>query len=353
MPTNPPIIVCLVMSDLGLGDGAYVREANQALVELAKAGLVDFSVAGVLPPELTMDLGYEDLGLPLAGSKLPGMMTQAAAEALLDSGIDCELLLLSTPLLLQPALDRIANKKVVAEAVLVLDNEGYQAPVGTPPVPVYVVRYSIKDGAFLCGVAAAQSSVTSFFTAIAYSGDPQAEEFLAAVEAGAKYYKSSSFVAKITVPADGETGLVTPENFRTALSRVKSQLGSAFRSNHFIVSLGRATPTILRALSGAPENAYVLGGYSDYRNIRPAKIVGCIEKHPGVALEIILRKAGSVSGIAGMATSGFIELGMAEGAVGFTSFEMYSRYNPDGEDIEDTVEGVKALIEAGELDADY
>ena len=88
-------------------------------------------------------------------------------------------------------------------------------------------------------------------------------------------------------------------------------------------------------------------------HIRAARIVGCIEKYPGVALEIILEKAGSVAGLGGLFTDGFYELSMADGAVGFTSFDKYTQYNPDGEDIEDVVEGVEALIEVGELDADY
>ncbi len=349
-PPVPAIEVCMVFTGLGLADGAYVRDANRALVKLEKDGVVDYSSVGELPIELIMDLGYEDVGLPVPGSTKIGEMTVPAAEALLDEGIECELLVLTTPLLIEPAIERIDSGNLIAQAILVLDNEGYKPPAATPPVPVYVVRYNIKDGAFLCGVAAAQSSISSFCTAIAYDGDPQADEFISAVIAGAKYHKSSSFVANIVVPADPVSGLVTPRNFRTALNRVTEEMGPTFQSNHYILSLGRATPTVMRELT---SKGYVLGGYSDYRNIRPARIVGCIEKYPGVALEIILGKAGSAAGLGGLFTNGFFEVSMADGAVGFTSFDKYTQYNPDGEDIEDVVEGVKALIEVGELDADY
>ena len=46
---------------------------------------------------------------------------------------------------------------------------------------------------------------------------------------------------------------------------------------------------------------------------------------------------------------GVVAVGLEQDAVGFTSFELYARHNPDGDDIAEGVEGAWAEIRAGEL----
>jgi hypothetical protein len=83
-------------------------------------------------------------------------------------------------------------------------------------------------------------------------------------------------------------------------------------------------------------------------------VVGCALKKPGSALHYILDQAQSTEELVTLAgEDGYIELGLEQDAVGFTDFELYSRYNPDGEDIMEAVDGVRRLIEVDELGYDY
>jgi hypothetical protein len=347
------LTICLVRSDLGLGDGEFIRETDAMLAELAKAGALTYTPVGELPSAMIIEANTYDVGLPMAQGGEPGTMTREAAAELLDQVQPCDWLVLSAPALVAPALERITAGKLTAKAIILLDEEGWAARPESPPVPVISVRYKIKDVAFLLGVAAAQSSNNGQFVAMANENDPQAEEFLNAVAMGAKYQTSGAVTLTATLPVDPVTGLVTPETFQTAFVQIKERAGTAFAANHFVLALGRATPTIMYALTQSPVNGYVLGGYADYRQIRPARVVGCALKHPSVALRNLLEHAATGADLAQLAPQGYVEFGIKDEAVGFTSFDQYSRYNADGDDIRDAVVNVEALIKAGELDYEY
>ena len=346
------LCISFVYSDLGLGDGSFVREVDALLSDLANAGEITYQPVGDLPAELLIEASSFDVGLPGDGSQ-PGTMTLEAASVLLDEIQPCDWLVLSTPRLVAPALERIAAGMLEAEAVVVLDEDGWVEPEAEPPVPVIRVRYVIKDVAFMLGVAAAQSSNNGQFVALANEADPQASAFLDAVAAGAKYHTSGAVTFTATLPVDPATGVVEPEDFRTTIELIKSQVGAAFAANHYIVNLGRTTPTIMYSLTLSPTNGYVLGAYADYRQIRPARVVGCAVKHPAVALQYLLEHAATAEDLEALAPQQFIELGLTDGAVGFTDFDLYSRYNPDGDDIRESVENVENLIKADELDEEY
>jgi hypothetical protein len=76
--------VALIASDLGLGDGAFVREADLALAELAEKGAIGYRLVGTMPEPLNVEAGVRDVGLPHSGSLRPGEMVLSEAEALLD-----------------------------------------------------------------------------------------------------------------------------------------------------------------------------------------------------------------------------------------------------------------------------
>jgi basic membrane lipoprotein Med (substrate-binding protein (PBP1-ABC) superfamily) len=352
-PLASPIDVVLVLTDLGIGDGSYAREADATLKALDADGRVSYTAVGELPSELSVEGISGDVGLPASGAGSPGAMDLTAAEALFANVPDCELLVLTSPLVLDRALSGITAGEYTADAVLLLDNDGYTPPEEAPPVPVYVVRYGIKDVAFLSGVAAAQSANVSMFVALAAQSDPQAEDYLSAVRAGARFQSSGATVETAVIPVDPELGYVTPELFLEAIRQLREEAGPYFQTNHYMINLGRATPTVMLAMSSDPDNAYVIGAYADYRRVRPARVVGCALKLPGNALDHILRQVSDVGGLAGLATDAVIELGLNEDAVGFTDFELYGRYNPDSEDIRQVVERIESLIRVDELDYDY
>jgi hypothetical protein len=78
--------------------------------------------------------------------------------------------------------------------------------------------------------------------------------------------------------------------------------------------------------------------------------LGCAEKRPGAVLSYIFSELGDGT-LAELADeTGMIKVGLDQGAIGFTDFDMYSRYNPDGDDIAEAVENVWAEIQVGELD---
>ena len=350
---EPSLTIALVRSDLGLGDGSYVRELDAVLNEMEEAGKIDYRPVGELPSPLEMEAGQWDVGLPLVGSDEPGTMTTQQATSLLDEVEDCDLLVLTAPALVNPALAAIADGSFSAGAILLVSG---QLPVISDQLPghcpLYSVYYRIKDVAFLCGVAAAVSSNTGMFTVLASEADPDADEFLDAVEKGAKYMTTGAQVLTAIVPV-GEDGEVTTESFKRTLLRVFEEGGPAFKCNHFIVALGRSTPSIMLALSSNPTNGYVVGAYADYRQVRPARVVGCALKRPGMALRYILDNLHTGVDLADLAEDGVITVGLEEEAVGFTSFELYGRSNPDSEDIEQAVRDAEKYIRAGELEYDY
>lgn len=347
---KPVLSACLVRTDLGLGDGYLVRESDAVLTELAKAGRITYLTVGELPKERVLEGGVGDIGLPDQFSNEPGSMTLNQARALLGKAPASDLLLLSTPLLLDSALEAVAAHKLSAKAVLLLDEEGLRQRPAKPPVPVYYVRYDIRPAAFVAGVAAAASSNNGMFIVMGSSDDPQAEQFLSAVEAGLKSYTNGAQVFTTIVKADAD-GLISPESFSRSRDAVLKAAGPYFASNHYILCLGRATPTALYAMTQKPVDGYVVGAYADYRIVRRARVLGCALKHPGAALRYILGQpalAQGVPGLASVATDGLIKVGLDEDAVGFTAFDLYSRYNPDGEDIAKAVEENLAEIKAGE-----
>lgn len=353
-PAEPAVSVCLVRTDLGLGDGEFVREADGVLSEMAGGGFIIYQPVGDAPEPMIIEASDWDIGLPApAALDQPGAMQLAEAEELLAQAGPCDWLVLAGPDLLPAALARIETGELEAQLVLLLDQDGMPGLPEETPVPLVTVRYRIKDVAFLLGVAAAQSANNGQFVAMAAETDPQAEEFLDAVSRGAKYQTNGAVTFTATLPVDEESGLVTPEIFRIAHDRIREEAGNAFAANHYIFSLGRTTPTTMYAMTQEPIKGYVLGAYADFRQLRPARVVGCALKKPGSALRHLFDKAQSTEELVGLADGGYIELGLEQDAVGFTGFELYSRYNPDGEDIMEAVDGVRKLIEVDELGYNY
>ncbi|MBN2080645.1 hypothetical protein JW859_00420 [bacterium] len=349
-PAAPAIQVTLVQTDLGLDDGYLVRDAAAALTALAGRGLVDLRASGPLPQPTPAPATSYEFGLPVDGSGKPGEMTLAEAELLLDEVEPTQWLLLTNWLLLEPALERIADGRLQAELVLVLNDLGLLEPVADPPVPVYVVSYDIRAIGFVSGVVAAQSSNNGMFIVMAGELDPHAQDYLDAVWAGAKYHTNGAMVAEAILPMNDRTGLVEPEIFRSVHLDLKEQKGEYFMSNHYIIAAGRSTATLLYSLAEQPTNAFVVGAYGDLRQARPARVLGCGLKHPGAVLEYIF-SAPAAGDLAALADEqGRIQVGLDQGAVGFTDFEMYSGYHPDGDDIAEAAANVWAEIAAGELD---
>ena len=352
-PAQPSISLTLIRSDLGLADGSYVREVDAWLSEAAKQQLVVYTPAGELPRELQYRPETEDIGMPQVQPQAPGEMTLTAAIQLLDNTTACDWLLLTAPQLLLPALERIDGGQLKAGGVILLDDETLGQLPEQPPVPVVVVHYRIKDVAFLCGVAAAASSPNAQFFAFAAENDLQGQEFMDAAAAGAKYQANGSFTYSALVPV-GSEGIVTRSSFAAALAEARAAAGSNFSPNHYIVALGRATPSIINGLCLPPYNSYIACGYADFRVLWPERTICCAVKRPAQALQHILESAGyAPSALAALAPTGRIELGLDVGAVGYTDTELYSRYNKDGPSIAVEVEAAAALIRVGELDYPY
>jgi basic membrane lipoprotein Med (substrate-binding protein (PBP1-ABC) superfamily) len=353
-PASAPVkslgTVALVRSDLGIGDGIFVRELDAALSRMAAEGRIEYAPVGELPVELNLSMGKDDIGLPEAGSADPGTMTLAEATALVQQAGQCDLLVLSSQLLVQPALNAVAAGQIAPAAILVTDDYLIGGGWAGSSVPVYTISYDVSDVAFMCGVAVAKSSVNGMFTMLASADDPQADAFLKAAKAGAKYQTNGAGVATMVVPETGGTDVLDPETFQQALQRIKDDYGDYFTPNHYIINLGRATPTIMQALA---SDAYLVGAYADFTRVRPPRVLGCMEKHPGVALELLLGGLSSLGELPGQFNNGSLQYGLKDGAVGFTDFSLYGRYNPDADDIKEAVEKVRAQILAGEMDIDY
>lgn len=345
------LTVGLVRSDLGLGDGDFVRAANTALEQLAAAGRIKYIALGQLPDPLVTEAGELDVGLPHPGSLKPGEMTISEGGKLLDEVPPLDWLVLSSWQLLEPALAKIDAGELSAGLILMLDDYGRRPLPEASGVPVFVISYDIRPIAFLCGVVAAEHSNNGMFTILASDADPHAQDFLDAAWTGAKYHTNGAIVADTILPVDVETGLVTPETFRDLHNALNQQMGEYFSSNHYILALGRATPSIMHALTKQPFNGYVIGAYADYRAVREAKVLGCALKHSDAALNDIFSRLEPGGGLEQLADAeGLITVGLPESAVSFTDFELYSRRNSDGADLAAAVEDCWAEIEADELD---
>ena len=348
---TPALTVTLVRSDLGLGDGEFVRETDALLSELAEDGWPTYLPVGPRPAALTLEAGSGDVGLPRPGLTGPGEMDIAEGEALLAGVTDTDWLVLSSPRLLDAALARISAGEISAELILVLDEDGLGELAGDLPVPVYALSYDIRPVAFLCGVVAAASSNNGMFTIMAAETDPRAQDFLDGAWAGAKYQTNGAVAADLILPIDPEFGLITPETYRRMHTALIEEMGPYFASNHYIIALGRATPSILHAMSQEPISGYVVGAYADYRAVRPARVLGCALKHPGAALRYVLEERRAGRQLAELADErGLIRVGVDQRAVGFTDFDLYTRHNPDGDDLAEAVSSVWAEISVGELD---
>lgn len=347
----PAVRIALIASDMGLGDGAFVREADAELSDLAQDGVIGYQLVGELPEELTIGAGGHDVGMPHASSGLPGEMTLGEAEAILDTAGQSNWLVLANWQLVDPALERISSGEIQADLILVLDDEGQTSLAKNAAVPVYAISYDIRPAAFICGVAAAASSNNGMFTIMANTADPHAQDFLDAAWTGAKFHTNGAIVADTILPVDEQTGLITPETFRRLHQKLNEQMGPYFKSNHFVLALGRATPSIMDALTLEPFNGYVTGAYADYRAVRQGRVLGCALKRPGAALAYIFGRVEKGEDLAAIADeTGAIKVGLPEDAVGFTDFDLYSRFNPDGDDIAQTVQGYWSEIQVGELD---
>jgi hypothetical protein len=350
----------LVRTDLGLGDGDFVRGADAALAALADAGKLRYQSAGPLPQPLTTEAGGEDVGMPIPHGKQPGEMTLTAAADLLATAPPADILVISSGYLLPAVLDAAGRGALDAKAILLLDEQGAGSWPQAPPLPVFRIRYDTRPVAFAAGVGAGNSANSAQFGVMYAADDPQGAAFAKAAAAGAKYQSNGAWTESCAV-AVGPDGFVTPAAFDEAFAELKAQGGSAWSPNHFILALGRSTPTIMNALSKKPTNAYLLGAYGDYRQVRPARVVGCALKLPGNALRSLFAKLDTAQAAADPASAlraacdeeGIYHVGLAENAVGFTAFDMYSRANPDGPEIEASVESILGTIRAGELGVDY
>ncbi len=357
---RPWLSVCLVRSDLGLADGAYVREADEFFSQQAKQGMLSYQTVGEPPVPLTQEGSTGEIGLPEAGADQPGTMTLAAAQELLSGVEPCDLLVLSTPYLLSPVLERIRAGQLKAGAVLVLDNFGWRE-LNAPPVPVYRFTYEIQEVAFLCGVAVAASANSGMFVMLASSDDPQAQEFLTAARAGAFFWTRGSQVHSSILPAAPD-GTIARDTYVAQLQQLLGDPRSAFSQtcNHFVVDLGRTSPTVMYSLTQEPTKGYVAGGYADFRQVRPSRVVGSAIKHPEVLLQQLFSMptpgvtsttpalAQGLPGLKLALPTGVLTLGLSDGAVGISGYDLYARYNPDADDIKEAVEGTLGSLLEGE-----
>lgn len=375
-PGQPLPRVSLLCTDLGLADGAYVREADSALSALAENGVITYTRIGELPPALTVEARSGDVGLPhmqaqtAAGEKLtleerdPGSMSLTEAIALLNEGRDCDVLVVSSAMLVSSAIAHWETDKLPFKALILLDQDYWpdRKLCAVRELPIFTFSYDVAPVAFLAGVAASASSNNASFIAIGSKDDPQSTLWLDAAYAGAKWQSNGTSMMTTRVPS-GPEGLVLPQDYKDAMARLRKIAGPNFACNHYLVCTGRSTASIAYALSSAPSSGYIAAGWADYRQVRPARFVGCALKHPGAALSWLFGPGAQSTGgrqfhallAPGAPPSegaSIVELpvGLAEGAVGFSEFNLYKQFNPDGDDIEKAVLDAQSQIEAGELD---
>jgi hypothetical protein len=350
--------VALLRTDLGLADGQYVREADAALSELAIAGAISLTVVGELPAPLQEEGSTSDVALPdeelTPGVPQAGIMTLAQAEALAGQLGEADLIVLGGSVVLPAMLKRIEAGELKCRAVLLLDGDGPPVPA-TTPVPVHALRYDVTHSAFLLGVAAATSSNTQNFIAFTSVQDPDREDFLDGLFAGLRYRTGGAQLISAELQPDAQN-LVTPEDYKAALERIRQRGAGSFRVNHYIVAAGRVTPSVMYALSSDPTSAYVLGGWADFTQVRPAKVVCCGEKHPGGALAQLFDGAASLNDVLARLSGGMV-FGIDSGAADVTDFTaddhpLYDDFNPDGVDIREAIETARGEILAGELDVE-
>jgi len=344
----PALSVSLLRTDLGLADGGLVREADSALSELSRQGQISYIGVGELPPELITEGGTGDVGLPGApvpqGTKPTGIMDSAGAQKLAAGLHDCDVVVVSSSIAARPVLARIKAGTLKAGLLVVLDDDGPALDSGT--TPVVQLHYDIRAAAFLVGVAAGTSSRSQAFVAFTSTQDPHSADFLQCLRAGLRFRMAGANLLSASLTPDADN-VVAPDEFKTKRDRIFATPG--LKTDHFIVDAGRATASIMFALSTKPTNGYLLGGYGDFRQVRPARVVCCIVKHPGSSLRKLLTGAKSVKDVqaAGMSLP---KLDLANGGVDVTDFSAYAHYNPDSDDIADAVKDARGQILDGELD---
>jgi hypothetical protein len=351
----PALRVALLRTDLGLADGELVRRADAALEELADAGALEYTPVGALPPALEREAGAGDVGLPDPKGPQPGVpssgiMTADQARALVDQAAATDLLVVSGPLVANLALERIAAGDLEVEALLLLDT--YGPPLSAnQPMPVYRIDYDIKPAAYMLGVAAGTSSRTQQFIVLTSTLDPRADDLVAAALAGLRYKMNGAVIFQQQLTPDAED-LITPEAYFGALQAIRADVGGGLSVDHYFVDLGRSTPSVMHALSKLPTDGFVLGGYGDFRTVRPQRIVGTIVKDPAPALAKLLDGLAGVEGLAERTQDGTYTATFAEGAVDLTAFDQFAKFNTSAVDLEEAVAAVRGQIEAGELDVD-
>jgi hypothetical protein len=346
---QPALSVTLLRTDLGLGDGELVRDADAALRALADDAAIHYVPVGDLPAALQVEGGTGDVGLPdieaAGGARAIGVMSLEEAGALARQLESADVLILSGPLAYAAAQPQLSSGKVKYEQIILLDGEG-PAPESGYPDNLAIIQYDVREAAYLLGVAASVSSRSQAFVAFTSDQDPNADELLVAVENGIHNRMRGGNVYHERLSPDA-AGIVAPEDFRGKLL----PLIEGLQTNHYIVVAGRATPSIMYALSSAPTSGYLLGGYGDFRQVRPARLVCCIVKRPGRVLAEWLEGATTpaelVVAVRGSADRRY---GLGEGAVEVTDLRAYAKFNQDAEDIADAVEQVRREILEGELE---
>jgi len=347
--STPKLKITLLRTDLGVGDGDLVRDADTALHDLEAKGGIDYLGVGELPGKLVDEGGANDIGLPLAempaGSNIVGTMPPAQAMTLAQQIPDSDIVIVSGPISARPVFKRIASGKLKAKLLIVLDTEGPNLPAPPAGTDVVTFQYDVKEAAYLLGVAAGVSSRSQAFAMFTSTFDPNAATLVKTFTNGVHNRMTGGRVYHAEVMPDDDN-IVPPPDFTKAFESI---MVPGRQLDHLIVFCGRATPSMMFALSSKPTDGYLLGGYGDFTQVRPARVVGCIVKHPGVGLKKVLEGATSLAEVKKRLGNG-LTLTFKEGGVDVTDFNAYANYNQDADDIADAVKEVRSEIEGGEVD---
>ena len=359
-PNAVRIHVALLASDLGLGDGWYVRQLDSMLGGRAAAGAIDYSLIGTLPLEISYGEIGPTVGFPDPESSVPGSMTDLQADALLTQAPPSDWLILTSGYMLQHALDRVAAGTLDTKAIILVDEAGGQNVVNQTTVPVYRLRFDIRPAAFLMGAAAARSNNRSHFVMLGAQDDPQLDEFMQYAANGLKFVARGVWVMEDRLPVDSR-GMIPEGIFAQRHKDLMQEAGENFVNNHYIIDLTRSSSYVLRLIGedGGPIDGYAASVYQDLRVIKDSRVLTCGLKKPDVAIAWLLDNCTSANDLAALATNGYLDFGLAgsrpgleESAVGITDLDLYSRFNPDGEEIREDVLKWWREIEAGELAID-
>ena len=349
-PNTPKLKVTLLRTDLGLGDGDLVRDADDTLHKLDQQGDIEYAPVGDLPEAMVNEGGSGDIGLPDAerppGSKPVGLMKGAEVEELANQIDDAEVVICSNSIVANSVLKQAAAAKGKLGAIIVLDDVGPKLEAAPSGTTVSVFKYDVKEAAYLLGVAAGFSSRSQAFAMFTSTTDPNADTLYKAFVNGMHNPMTGGNVYHEAVTPDADD-IVLPADFTRAFESIMSDPNR--KIDHFVVFCGRATPSIMYGLSSKPTNGYLLGGYGDFTQVRPARVVGCIVKHPGLGLKRLFEGARSLKELQDQLAQG-ITLTFKEGAVNLTDFNAYANYNQDAEKIAEGVKTARSQIEGGEID---